>query len=129
MIRIEARVMAVYAPRHYPTRRGHCVPEIGNILLHCIVIAQFDRTSAAQSSEHLRASELDHALAEVGIVRQVALRFGNERLAAEAGETVLDLGRVADLVGLTVADDIDADRDLTRDDVGNGLAAKRANFE
>ena len=89
------------------------------------MVAQFDRTGAAQPLEHLRSGELDHALAEIRIVRQVALRLGREGFAAETGETILDVGRVADLAGLAVADDIDADGDLMRDDVERRPAGSR----
>jgi len=92
------------------------------------MIVQFDRTRAAQPTEYLRSSELDHALAEIRVVRQVALRFGNEWLPAKAGETILDVRRVADLAGLAIADNIDADGDLTRDYVGDGLVRLAGEF-
>ena len=43
------------------------------------------------------------------------------RVAAEAREAVGDVGRVADLAGLAVADDVDAGLDLAADDVGDGV--------
>src|SRR5580700_894457 len=92
------------------------------ILPDGVVILQFDRTDATQAAKHLRPSELDHALAEVRIARQVALRLGREILAAEAGQTVLDIGRVADLARLAVADNVDANRNLAGDDIGHRLA-------
>ena len=78
--------------------------------------------------EHHRSDELHHALAEIGIVRHVAIRLRRERLAAEAGEPLLDVGGIADLAGLAVADDIDADRDLVGDDVGHRLGRLAVEF-
>ena len=95
--------------------------EVGNVLLHRVVVADLDVTDAAQPAEHHRADELHHALAEIGIIRHVAIRFRRERLAAETGEALLDVGRVADLAGLAVTDDIDADRHLVRDDLAHRL--------
>ena len=51
------------------------------------------------------------------------------RVAIEAGQPVLDVGRVADLAHLAVADDVDADLDLLADDfrdrVGDHLLGVR----
>ena len=93
--------------------------EVGDIVLHRLAVAEPHVTDAAQPAEHLRSGELDHAIAELRIVRQVALRLRRERFAAEAGEAVLDVGGVADLAGLAVADDVDADGDLVGDDLGD----------
>ena len=43
------------------------------------------------------------------------------RVAAEAGEAVGDVGRIADLVGLAVAHDVDAGRDLPAHDLGDRI--------
>ena len=56
------------------------------------------------------------------------MRLRHEILAAEAGEAILDVGRVADLAGLAVADDIDADGNLMRDDVGDRLVDLAVEF-
>ncbi len=55
--------------------------------------------------------EFDQVLA--GLARGVAI---------EAGDAVLDVGRVADLAHLAVADDVDADLDLAAHDVGDRVA-------
>ena len=60
-------------------------------------------------------------LTEIRIVREIALRLRHKGLAAEAGEAVLDVGRIADLARFAVTDHIDADGDLSRDDIGDGL--------
>src|SRR6516165_7868234 len=57
------------------------------------------------------------------MVREVEVRLGSE-LAAEAVESVLDVGRVPDLAGFAVADHVESDVDLALDDVGDGEASK-----
>src|SRR5262245_47013803 len=61
------------------------------------------------------------------MVREVEVRLGSE-LAAEAVESVLDVGRVPDLAGFAVADHVEADIDLALDDVGDGAAHHAIEF-
>ena len=68
-----------------------------------------------------RPDERLHAFHEFGVVAQVEVGFGRE-VTAKTGVAVLDIGGVADLGGLAVADQIQPQRALACDDVGNALA-------
>src|ERR1700743_3204460 len=97
-------------------RRRNCRLEIRDIRLHRFMIADLDVAGAAQPPEHLRPRELDHAVAELRIIREVALRLRREWLATKSCKPLLDVSGIANLAGLTVADHVDADGDLMRDD-------------
>jgi hypothetical protein len=81
-----------------------------------------DRSGAAQAPDLLRPDEQLQAPAEIRIARHVEMRLWREGLATETGQAFMDVGGVANLARLAVADDIDADRNLTRDDIGHRLA-------
>ena len=83
-----------------------------------IFVLDADRRDARHSPERLRAEERRHALAKFRMVRKVEMRLGGE-LAAEAVEPILDVGRVADLAGLAVADDVEPDIGLALDNIRN----------
>jgi hypothetical protein len=78
-----------------------------------------DGGDAGHAAERLRAEERRHALAKFRIVHEIEMRLGR-KLTAEAGEPVLDVGGIADLAGLAVADDVEADLGLAPDDVTHG---------
>ena len=90
-----------------------------------LMILPRDRPDAAQPTDLLRPDEQFQPPAEIRIGRDVAVRLRHKRLAAEPGQPLVHIGRIADLARLAVADDIDADRHLARHDVGDRLAHLR----
>ena len=56
------------------------------------------------------------------------LRAFGRSLLRKAGQTVFDVGCIADLAALTVADNVDAKVDLAPHDIGNGPADGRVEF-
>lgn len=68
------------------------------------------------SWEGLLPREHGHARAEVRMILQIERHLARV-IAIETGETILDVGGVTDLRGLSVADDVDADLALFPDDL------------
>ncbi len=102
-------------------RRVHRPAEVGEVRVERFRILQRDLADAARAPVlrgRAARRELRHEPREL---HQILSRLAR-RVAAEAGEAVGDIGRVADLVGLAVADDVDAGLDLPADHGGDGVA-------
>jgi hypothetical protein len=85
------------------------------------VILPRNRPLAAQAADLLRSDEQLQSAAVIVIRGDIAVGLRHKRLAAEAGETFVHIGRVADLARFAVANHIDADGDLAGDDIGDRL--------
>ena len=75
-----------------------------------------DVADAARAAVLGGRAELRQFLQQARELDQVLSRLAR-RIAVEAGQAVLDVGGVADLAHLAVADDVDADLDLPADDL------------
>ena len=89
----------------------------------CLAVLDFDRADAGDALEALRAGKLRHPFAKLGKRRDIEVRLWRpgRPFLREAGEPVVHIGRVADLAGLAIADDVDADLGLPLDDIEHRL--------
>ena len=95
--------------------RGAQIREVG---LHRGAIDELDRRYAARAFERLLAEHSPERFAQLRIRREIEVRRPRI-MARESRQSVLDVGGVADLARLAVADDVDAGRDLLRHGVGH----------
>ena len=87
-------------------------------------VLDLDRADAAGAAVLRRAAGLGQLLKEAGIILQVSGRAART-VTFEAGEPILDVGRIGDLRGLAIGRQVDADRPLLRHDGGGGVAHDR----
>jgi FimV-like protein len=110
----------------------HCGSQVREVLSHRVAVDAFDIPDAARALKRLRSDHPRQCLAKSGVGREVAVRRPGI-MSGESRQAVLDVSRVADLARFAVADDVDADFDLSRDDVvdscgqraGEGMAGVR----
>src|SRR4051812_29330149 len=87
----------------------------------------FQRADAAGK---WRRAEIAARAPEIGMRERVAADhdvaalLGGTRVVLDAGHAMADVGRIGRLAHLTVADDVDAARDLLRDDLVDRLRGR-----
>src|SRR5262245_47976282 len=91
------------------------------VLLQRLAVLDRYRCDAGEALELLHALQQRHLLAELWIVDEIE-RDLPVLMAAETGQPLVDIGCVADLAELAVADDIDAELTLLLDRICNCLA-------
>ena len=102
-------------------------PHIVEIALKAGAVAQGDRADAGHALEAPRAGQQRHLAPQLGKRRDIEMRLRRlgRALLGKAAQPVLHIGGIADLAGLAVADDVDAEVDLPLHDVGDGLLHRR----
>jgi len=130
MTAVSPGTIAVFQPNEYYKSHEAYMEALANAMrdeYEKIVnagILQRDLSDAARApvlGRRAARRELRHEAREF---HQVLARVAR-RIAAEARKAVGNVGRVADLAGLAVADDVDAGLDLAADDVGDGAGDHR----
>ena len=106
-------------------RSGHVLPghgrrQVGHVERRGLGVLDGDRRVAGGRGALAAARVGRHDLGAAGVVGEVAEEVRLHRLAAEAVQPVLDVGRVARLGHLAVVDDVDAGGDLAFDDLVHG---------
>ena len=105
--------------------RRHAAREIAQVLLQRLERLGADLADAARPAVLGRGAELRELLEQARKLHQVLPGLAR-RVAGEAGEAVRDVGGVADLAHLAVADHVDAGRDLLLHDCLDGIGDDRA---